>query len=311
MRPAVVVPAFEAARTIVEVIEGLRALVPVHAPIIVVDDGSTDATAPLALASGARVVAHTRNLGKGAALLTGFREARAMGCDTVLTVDADGQHLPEDAVRVLAAGAAAGALVLGVRDLRAGGAPRANAFGNAVSNFFLSLFARRALRDSQCGLRRYPLAPILALSPRDRRFGFESEVILRAAWHGIPIVEVPVCALYGPRGSRRTHYRAFIDSFRIGARIAATVLSRFAIDPIERARTNWGDGRSAADGEPRAAAGERKGDGSHRERKDERNRRRDAEQHEHTHDAQARRHGRLEHALGGARSRDEVARDRE
>jgi glycosyltransferase involved in cell wall biosynthesis len=227
MRPAVVVPAFEAAGTERLDDASHRAAVPRDVPIIVVDDGSTDETARIAEAKGAHVVSHPKNFGKGAALLTGFRAAHGLGCDTALTVDADGQHPTEEALRVLGSRASAHALVLGVRDLRADGAPRANAIGNAISNFFLSLFSWRRLVDTQCGLRRYPILPVLTVAPRDKRFGFESEVILRVAWRRVPIVEVPVRALYPPKGCRRiTHYRAWLDSFRIGLRITITVLSQ-------------------------------------------------------------------------------------
>jgi len=224
MSAAVIVPAYEAQGTIVEVVTGLRREVGPEVPIWVVDDGSRDATAELARAAGARVLVHERNRGKGAGLRTGLRAAADAGCEVAVTVDADGQHPPEEAKRLLDAPFDAATLVLGVREFARSGAPRANVVGNRASNFFVSLFARRRLRDTQCGLRRYPVTRTLALRSRDQRFGFEAEIILVAARAGLAIVQVPVRVVY-PKGERRTtHYRSVGDTVHIVARITATVL---------------------------------------------------------------------------------------
>ena len=109
---------------------------------VVVDDGSKDATAAVARDHGAFVIVHGHNLGKGAAIRSGLREAARRGMRVAVTVDADGQHPAHSAREVLEASDDVRALVLGVRDLVRDGAPRSNQFGNAVSNFFLSRFGR-------------------------------------------------------------------------------------------------------------------------------------------------------------------------
>src|SRR5258706_10648254 len=139
MRPAILIPALNAADTVAGVVKGLRAQVGDLIPIFVVDDGSTDATAELAEKAGARVLRHAINRGKGAAIRTGLRAAREAGCDVALTVDADGQHPPEHAARLLDPGYDPEALVLGTRDLARSGAPRGNLIGNRASNFFVSV----------------------------------------------------------------------------------------------------------------------------------------------------------------------------
>src|SRR5579859_6075260 len=187
--PCVIVPAFDAAATVGQVVDDLRETV--TASVIVVDDGSTDATGYVAGAHGAQVVRHDRNRGKGAAIVTGLREAARQQMRTAVTVDADGQHPASSARLVFEGSADPGALVLGVRDLRRDGAPRSNRFGNGVSNFFLSSFSGRGLRDTQCGLRRYPVRETLALGTRANGYAFEAEVVLRAIAAGWPIVEVP------------------------------------------------------------------------------------------------------------------------
>ncbi|HEY3593752.1 MAG TPA: C45 family autoproteolytic acyltransferase/hydrolase, partial [Polyangiaceae bacterium] len=113
------------------------------------------------------------------------------------------------------------ALVLGTRDLPRAGAPLGSRVGNSASNFFVSLFTTRRFHDTQCGLRRYPIAATLALRTRDQRFGYEAEVIFAAMHAKIPVVEVPVSVIY--RRSRTTHYRAVLDTVRIIYRIAVTV----------------------------------------------------------------------------------------
>jgi glycosyltransferase involved in cell wall biosynthesis len=219
------VPALDAAETVGGVVDDLRASMGV--PIIVVDDGSTDGTAELARAHGAELVRHGRNRGKGAALRSGLAEAARRGFEMAVSVDADGQHPGTSARRVLEASDDPRALVLGVRDLTRDGAPRWNRFGNRVSNGFLSLFTRRHLRDTQCGLRRYPVAETLALGTRAQGFAFEAEVVIRAIAAQMPIVEVPVGVVYAPEGARRTHFRSVRDPVRIVATVARTVLELY------------------------------------------------------------------------------------
>lgn len=214
----VVIPAYDAEASVGQVVravfaEGWR-------DVWVVDDGSRDATAKAARAAGAFVVSHPHNRGKGAALRTALAACADDGIDTMLTLDADGQHDPRD-LRVLveAAPESPDVLVLGTRDLRAAGAPRANRFSNGVSNFFLSRFAGMALHDTQCGLRRYPVRATIALGLRGTGYEFEAEVILRAARAGVPIVQVPIRVHYPPEEKRVTHFRTRRDVPRIIYRV--------------------------------------------------------------------------------------------
>jgi hypothetical protein len=224
MRPAALIPAFNAADTVGRVVTGLRQAIDESIPIIVVDDGSTDSTGEVAEKAGARVVRHPANRGKGAAIRTGLRAALAEGCDVAITVDADGQHPPEYAARLLDPSYDASALVLGTRDLGRSGAPRGNLIGNRVSNFFVSVFTWRRFRDTQCGLRRYPIEKTLSVRTKDQRFGFEAEIIFAAMRAGVPVLEAPVTVLYPPRSKHTTHYRAFKDTVHIVHRITVTIL---------------------------------------------------------------------------------------
>lgn len=235
---AFIVPAYRAAATVAEVVHGLdRAWSEAWGELgpeqqgawhprcrcLVVDDGSEDATPQSALAAGAEVVRHGVNRGKGAALSTGFAWAHREGLDRVVTVDADGQHPPEEAARLMLHPAPSDVLLLGVRDLVAAGAPRPNRFSNAFSNLFLSGYCRRRLHDTQCGLRRYPVDLTLELGPRDPGYAFEAEIILRFARTGHAIAEEPVQVIYPPESERITHFHSVRDPARIVRRVLWTV----------------------------------------------------------------------------------------
>lgn len=218
-RRVAVVPAYEAAKTVGEVVRGLR-----HFGFEVwgCDDGSRDETGRVLADAGARVVRLPVNRGKSAALRALFHVAHAEGVDAVVTLDADGQHPPEEADRLDRFEPDRSALVLGVRDLSRDGAPSANKKGNAISNGFLSLFSGHVLRDTNCGLRRYPVAATLALGAVGERFTFEAEIVLRAMRRGLRVVEVPVRVAYPD--DRTTHFHVVRDPTRIVFRVVETLL---------------------------------------------------------------------------------------
>jgi glycosyltransferase involved in cell wall biosynthesis len=225
VRVGFVVPAYQAEKSVANVVRELfDALGPdADSPVIVVDDGSTDGTSDAARSAGAQILRHIRNLGKGSALRTGFAALHAAGADAAVSVDADGQHPPAEAVRLARHPAPRAALVLGTRDLVAAGAPPKNRFSNNFSNRFLSFALGRTLRDTQCGLRRYPVPETLSLGGRGDGYGYEAEVILRAARLGWQIVEVPVRVIYPPESQRVTHFHSVRDPARIVYRVLYTL----------------------------------------------------------------------------------------
>jgi glycosyltransferase involved in cell wall biosynthesis len=194
----------------------------------VVDDGSSDDTALVAESAGAKVLRHAANRGKGAALLTGFRALVSEHFEAVVTLDADGQHPPQEALRLARHSAPAQALILGVRDLKRDGAPENSRFSNGVSNRFLSWFSGLRLLDTQCGLRRYPLPQTLELLCKSPGYAFEAEVILRAARAGLTIEQTPVRVVYPPPAKRLSHFHVWKDPTRIVFRVLGTWLERGA-----------------------------------------------------------------------------------
>jgi glycosyltransferase involved in cell wall biosynthesis len=228
MKACAIIPAYDAERTVSDVIRALLERWP-HADrnassILVIDDGSRDQTAKVARDAGARVIVHRENRGKGAALRTGMAAALRAGFDVAVTVDADGQHPADEAVHLLDACNDVNAVVLGIRDLDGAGAPRANRISNRISNYFLSLFAGRPLRDTQCGLRRYPLARTIELGGLGEGYAYEAEIILRAVAAGLAVVEVPIRVIYPPEHERVTHFHSVRDPARIIARVVQTLV---------------------------------------------------------------------------------------
>lgn len=228
-RAMFLIPALNAAPTLGRVLQELGELLwnlfgasEERPLIVVVDDGSTDETASIAEETGALVLRHSENLGKGAALRHGFEFAKQRGIQVVISLDADGQHPPTEAVRLLKNDSPVDTLVLGVRDLRKAGAPTPNQLSNLFSNAVLSLFGGRRLLDTQCGLRRYPVAKTLALGGKANGFAYESDLVLRAARKGLSIVFEPIDVVY-PRGAARvTHFDSLRDPIKIVATVVGT-----------------------------------------------------------------------------------------
>jgi uncharacterized protein (DUF2062 family) len=214
-RPCVLVPVFDNRATVGDVVRGARKL---GWPVIVVDDGSRDGSGEAAREAGGEVVAHSTNQGKGAALKTGFREALARGFTHAVSLDADGQLFPEDVPALLElARRSPDALVVGARELAdQEHAPRKSSVGRAFSNFWVLFETGVSVADTQCGLRVYPLAHVTRLSLASDRFDFEVEVLVRAAWAGLPLLSAPVRVHYPPPAERVSHFDVLRDNARIG-----------------------------------------------------------------------------------------------
>jgi glycosyltransferase involved in cell wall biosynthesis len=208
----ILIPAYQAERTVGEVVSRLRELHP-SATILVVDDGSLDATSSRAAQAGAQVHRLATNAGKGTALATGLSLLREQGFRFGLCLDADGQHLPEDAEKFLTAEVSGNCgVVVGARRLHPDSMPFARVCSNRLTTLLLEWQARRRIWDSQCGYRMYRLEALSKSNvPRTGRFEWESEALVRIARTGFGIEKVDIATVYGSEGS---HIRPWRDTFR-------------------------------------------------------------------------------------------------
>jgi glycosyltransferase involved in cell wall biosynthesis len=224
MKPVIVIPAYNEARTIGDLARRTRRFCE---DVVVVDDGSDDGTAQCVGELEVELLRHDQNRGKAAALATGFARALERGADVVLTLDGDGQHRPEDIPRLLAAARRyPDRLIIGARLLRREGYPRARRFANAFADFWIGWASGQQIADSQSGQRVYPAALLRrnsTLQTRASRFTFESEILIRAAREGITTVAVPIFATYDAAG-RPSHFRPVRDIVRIVVMVAGYLL---------------------------------------------------------------------------------------
>ncbi|MEI6070755.1 MAG: glycosyltransferase [Verrucomicrobiae bacterium] len=244
----VVIPVHNNAGTIRDVALGCRGIV---GNVLIVDDGSRDADLrELMSGTGIPVIRHETNCGKGAALLTGAREVAKRGGTTMIAIDGDGQHDPEDLPAFLQTiQEDPDAIIIGERDMSGANVPGRSRFGRRFSDFWLRLETGLPLRDTQSGFRAYPVRHLLALPASGRKFDFEVEILALAAWAGLTIRNVPIRVWYPPPHERVTSFRPFLDNLLLTHRHVLIVLRRVlplphrklvagTADPARRKRGN-------------------------------------------------------------------------
>ena len=184
--------------------------------MIVVDDGSNDGTGQQGRTTGAMIVSHPRNRGKGVALRTGIARACAAGADIIVTLDADGQHPPVLIPRLVQPISDAQAdLVLGAR-VRSGAMPLGRRFTNWISAALASRIGGQDVRDAQTGFRAFTRAVAERLKPAGERYEYEANFLLDALRAGFRVTSVEVPTVYGPR----SHFRSWSDTWRMARAFA-------------------------------------------------------------------------------------------
>jgi glycosyltransferase involved in cell wall biosynthesis len=236
LRCAIVIPTYNHGTRVRGVVEKCLQL---RLPVIVVDDGSTDSTSSvLTSLSSVTVIRHKKNQGKGAALLTGFAAALP-SADWAITIDADGQHDPEDILSLISVIGAVPEgqrpLVIGKREgMEQGNVPWTSRWGRRFANFWVWASCGRWLSDAQSGFRVYPLPETLRLGTKARRYQFEVEILVRAVWFGVAIIEAPVRAIYGSPGERVSHFRPWLDFWRNTRTFTRLIATRVLIPSRRR-----------------------------------------------------------------------------
>lgn len=203
--------------------------------IIVVNDGATDGTKNILRNYPEIHQIHLEeNKGKGNALKIGFKKARKLDYDFAITIDSDGQHFPEDIpvfLEALQQEENKNILYIGSRNMEQSDVPGSSSFGNKFSNFWFWFETGKWLTDTQCGYRLYPLREIEKLNLYTPKFEFEIEVIVKAAWSGTLVKNIPVKISYN-EAERVSHFRKVPDFARISVlNTWFVIVSLFYIKP--------------------------------------------------------------------------------
>jgi glycosyltransferase involved in cell wall biosynthesis len=214
LKLCVIIPTYNNDATLARVIQEVQQFT---SNIIVVNDGSTDSTAAILTGFPALAqVSYPTNVGKGWALRQGFALAQRSGYDYAITIDSDGQHFAADLPAFLDKLEAEGsALLIGARNMTQDGIPGKSSFGHKFSNFWFWFETGQRLPDTQSGYRLYPLHALRGKRFFTPKYEFEIEVLVRAAWAGVPVGSVPIAVYYAPGKERITHFRPFQDFSRI------------------------------------------------------------------------------------------------
>ena len=226
LKCVVLMPTYNNAGTIAQVISDVKEFA---TDVIVVNDGSTDQTATiLSSIEGIKVIDYPNNKGKGYALKLGLRKAYEWGYRYAITIDSDGQHYADDIPTFIETiEQKPDSLLIGARNLTAENMPSKNTFANRFSNFWYKVETGQTLTDTQSGYRLYPLTKLQNIHFITRRYEFEVEIIVRAAWRGVNVENIPIKVYYPPVEERVSHFRPLQDFTRIS--ILNTVLVLYAL----------------------------------------------------------------------------------
>lgn len=219
MNPCILIPCYNHAGPLAAV---LARLAEFELPCLLVDDGSEPVAAAALDALAAQhpwvsLLRHSHNQGKGGAVMTGLRRAHELGFSHALQVDADGQHDLTDLPALLAEARQHPAALVSGRPLYDDSVPKGRLYGRYITHVWVWIETLSfAIKDSMCGFRVYPLASTCALLERvalGRRMDFDTEVMVRLHWAGVPMRFVPTRVIYPVDG--RSHFRLFRDNLDI------------------------------------------------------------------------------------------------
>ena len=215
LKCCVIIPTFNNEKTLRKVVEDTLQYTD---QLIVINDGATDSTPNILeeFKNNITTITHPVNSGKGIALRNGFKKALEMGFDYAITLDSDGQHFPSDLEHFLdKLQHHPESLVIGARNMNSENVPGGSSFGNKFSNFWFQVETGIKLPDTQSGFRLYPIRKMHKIKFFCSRFEFEIEVIVKAAWRGIPVLSMPVKIFYAKGADRVSHFRPTKDFLRI------------------------------------------------------------------------------------------------
>lgn len=212
MRTCALIPAFNEAPYIADVVERTR---PHVAEVVVIDDGSGDATAELARTAGATCLELSKNCGKASALRTGIAYARDRKFSHVITLDGDGQHSPEDIPIMIRVAEETGAdLIIGARSFDRARMPAPRYFSNVIGSRLASALVGQKIQDSQSGFRLFRLDKLNGANLRSRCYELEMEILIKMARSGCTIAHAPISTVYDA-GQARSKMKPVRDTVRV------------------------------------------------------------------------------------------------
>lgn len=217
----IIIPTFNESEKIGEVVKSLYDLG--WETIVVVDDGSTDASATIAHEAGAYVVSHMINRGAGAAVMTGLRVAQILDADSAVTFDADGQHDSQDVEVLVSAMETQGVdVVLGVRDFSSKIMPRSNKVANYIGNLFTWLIFRIYVNDSQSGLRAYSRRAMQTIQFDYQGYEYCSAIIGQIKQKKMKYAEVPIATRYSEYSTNKPMKQNLLNGVKTLIRLVYT-----------------------------------------------------------------------------------------
>ncbi len=222
-------PFYNAEKYIKQAVDSIMSQTYQDFEIIAVNDGSTDNTkSVISSFPFVQLISYDKNIGKGWALRKAFEYANGKGYKYAITIDSDGQHFAKDLPAFIEKlKEERNAIIIGARNMNQASVPGGSSFGNRFSNFWFKVETGINLPDTQSGYRLYPLEPLKHMSFFTRKYEFEIEVLVRAAWKGINVLSVPVTVYYPPKEERISHFRPYKDFFRISILNTILVLISF------------------------------------------------------------------------------------
>lgn len=209
MRTCVVIPTYNESKAIAGLISQIAKL---GLEVIIVDDGSSDETANIAIAGGAKVLCNVSNIGKGASLIKGYNFALTQGFDAIISMDGDGQHSCDDIIYFLRkAEDFPQALIIGNRMALTKEMPWLRIITNRFMSGLISLISRQNIPDTQCGFRLIKKELLEKMNLSTSKYETESEILIKAAQLGFKIESIPIKTIYSGQKSR---INPFIDTLR-------------------------------------------------------------------------------------------------
>lgn len=242
-----VIPLYNNAASVRSVVEKASAT---DFDVLVVDDGSTDESIQNLKGLRFNLVSHPWNTGKGTAIKTAAEWAEKNGFSHIITLDADGQHDPADAVAFAERLAKRPrSIIVGRRRFPKHGVPLSSRLGRLNSNFWLFVVCGFWLPDSQSGFRACPVEVVRSIPCAASRYDFEVEILFRAAWAGVVLESLPVSVVYNRETRGASHFRPLRDNMRCSLAFIKAIFRNMLPLPHKRlfpSGTNAGPSAKAA-----------------------------------------------------------------